>query len=144
MVNWMLLTILFIGVLLGIIAHRTNFCIMGAFLDFFTSGSTIRLKAVLAAIFVFMLIFLFGVDYPMEYAGLKHVIGGLIQGVGYTLAAGCPLALLVRLGEGSKYHTVVLISFLIGLIFFYWVGIDLKSFSENFVFFKSISLFKLN
>ncbi len=42
-------------------------------------------------------------------------MGGLLQGVGYYLAIGCPLGMLVRVGEGSKFHMAVFVSFVLGV-----------------------------
>ena len=41
-------------------------------------------------------------------------MGGLLQGVGYYLASGCTLSLLVRIGEGSKAHFVAFAGFMGG------------------------------
>ena len=70
---------------------------------------------VLAAMLVFSLVHLRGYKSASEYAGLPYLLGGFIQGVGYVLALGCPLGLLVRTGEGSKFHMVVFIFFMIGI-----------------------------
>ena len=63
----------------------------------------------------FSFIHIWGYKSAPEYAGLPYLLGGFIQGVGYVLALGCPLGLLVRTGEGSKFHMVVFVFFIIGI-----------------------------
>ncbi len=46
------------------------------------------------------------------------MLGGVIQGVGYVLLAGCPLALVVRVGQGSRFHLVALVAFAGGAALF--------------------------
>ena len=75
--------------------------------------------AVGAAVAIFAFVwFAADVTLPQEYPGARHFIGGVIQGIGYILAAGCPLALLVRTGQGSKFHFAVIPAFLIGAALF--------------------------
>ncbi len=111
--------IFIIGIAIGMVAQKYNFCLKGAFADLVTSGSTVRLASVGMAILVFSLAWLAtDVTLPTEYPGARHFIGGVIQGVGYILAAGCPLALLVRTGQGSKFHFTVIPAFLLGAAIF--------------------------
>ena len=111
-----LLAILAIGVAVGYIAHRYGFCIFGALVEILTLGAGRRLLRVLGAMPVFGLVAHFAAFQPgVGFAGMRHGIGGLLQGVGYYLAVGCPLSLLVRLGEGSKTHGVVLLAFIVGV-----------------------------
>ena len=80
-----------------------------------TLGSGKRIVAVLGAMLVFGLVQFGSYEHGVEHAGLKYLVGGLIQGVGYYLAIGCPLSLIVRIGEGSKFHMVVFVSFVVGV-----------------------------
>ncbi len=116
------LVIFIVGVGVGYIARRYGFCIFGAIVEALTIGSGRRLLAVFSAMLLFGIVVRLGTyQHYVEYAGLRHVAGGLLQGVGYYIAVGCPLSLLVRTGEGSKFHGVVIISFVLGVALY--VGI---------------------
>jgi uncharacterized membrane protein YedE/YeeE len=110
------ITIFLIGVTIGAIVHYTGFCVFGAIAEWFGARSTKRLMGVVTAILVFGLVHLWGFKGNIPcggiwkgYAGLHSFLGGFIQGIGYVLIAGCPLALLVRVGQGSKSHIVALV-----------------------------------
>ncbi|MEE4379153.1 MAG: YeeE/YedE family protein [Candidatus Competibacteraceae bacterium] len=102
--------------------HKTHFCTMGAVSDWVNMGSTQRLRAWLLAIAIALL----GVtiieglgmadlteSHPpyrsVHLAWLAHLFGGLLFGVGMTLASGCISRNLVRLGEGSGKALCVVI-----------------------------------
>lgn len=119
------MTLLFLGIGFGIgfIAQRGNFCIVGSFVEYFSGGMTRRLKGLVAAMSVFALVHFWGFDTTGgcpnigwgEYMGLHNLIGGFAQGIGYIIGAACPLSLLVRIGEGSRFHVIVAIGFIIGV-----------------------------
>ncbi len=110
-----LAAIFLIGLSVGFIAQRYAFCIFGALVELLTLGSPRRLVAVATAMLVFGLVHIGEYRHTAEHPGLIFLAGGVVQGVGYYLAAGCPLGLLVRIGEGSKFHLVVFVGFAIGL-----------------------------
>ena len=119
-----------IAFILGAVANKTNFCTMGAVSDWVNMGDTGRLRAWFLAIAVAMI----GV-VVLEYLGklsldasfppyrggqliwAENLLGGLMFGVGMTLASGCGNKSLVRLGGGNlKSLFVVLI---VGLVAYY-------------------------
>lgn len=113
------------GVTIGVIAHYTGFCVFGALAEWLGAGSTKRLMGVVSAILVFGFIHLWGFQGNIPcggiwkgYAGLHSLLGGFIQGVGYVLIVGCPLALLVRVSQGSKSHIIALVFFALGVSLF--------------------------
>lgn len=114
--------IFLIGVTLGIVVRKTSFGILGALNDLLRLKFSPRLAAVLVAIFIFGLINFWGYQGSGcadvgwgEFLGVHSLLGGFVQGLGYVLARGCPLSLIVKLGEGSKYHLIVLAAFIVGL-----------------------------
>ena len=112
----MALSIIFvIGLGVGYVSRRYGFCIFGALVELLTLGSGKRIVAVLGAMLGFGLVQFGSYEHGVEHAGLKYLVGGLIQGVGYYLAIGCPLSLIVRIGEGSKFHMAVFVSFVFGV-----------------------------
>ncbi len=103
----------------GAISQRTAFCTMGAFSDAVTFGDLGRLRMYVLAMAVAMigaqaLQFAGSVDLGQSiYAGprflwLAHVVGGLLFGIGMTLASGCGARNLVRLGGGNLKSLFVL------------------------------------
>jgi uncharacterized membrane protein YedE/YeeE len=103
-----------IALVMGAVVNKTNFCTMGAVSDWVNMGDTGRFRAWLLAIAVAML----GV-VGLEYFGLvdagsafppyragqliwaENLLGGLLFGIGMTLASGCGNKTLVRLGAGN-------------------------------------------
>jgi hypothetical protein len=116
-----------LSVIFGAIANKANFCTMGAVSDWINIGDLNRMRSWLLAIATAII----GVGL-LEYAGsidlslttsnetsnppyrsanfiwLRHLVGGLMFGVGMTLASGCGNKTLVRLGEGNMKSLVVL------------------------------------
>ncbi|MDP1613044.1 MAG: YeeE/YedE family protein [Sulfuritalea sp.] len=122
-IHLQILGIVFVtGVVMGAVANKTNFCTMGAVSDWVNMGDTGRLRAWLLAIAVATL----GVvvleasgkaaigtgTFPPyrtpNLAWLRYVLGGLMFGVGMTLASGCGNKTLVRIGGGNLKSLVVL------------------------------------
>ena len=103
-----------IALVMGAVVNKTNFCTMGAVSDWVNMGDTGRFRAWLLAIAVAIL----GV-VGLEYFGLvdpgsafppyragqliwaENLLGGVLFGVGMTLASGCGNKTLVRLGAGN-------------------------------------------
>ena len=116
-----------IGLGVGYVSRRYGFCVFGALVELLTLWSGKRILAVLSAMLVFGLVQFGSYEHGVEHAGLTYVVGGLLQGVGYYLAIGCPLSLIVRIGEGSKFHMVVLVSFVLGVALYVGLLDDLMS-----------------
>ena len=110
--------IFIVGVAIGYLARRYSFCIFGSIVELLTLGSGHRIAAVVSAMLVFGLVQMGSYQHGPEYPGLMYFAGGVVQGVGYYLAVGCPLSLLVRIGEGSKFHLLVFVSFVAGVTFY--------------------------
>ncbi len=112
--SFFLWTTFVIALVMGAVVNKTNFCTMGAVSDWVNMGDTGRFRAWLLAIAVAML----GV-VGLEYFGLvdagdafppyragqliwaENLLGGLLFGIGMTLASGCGNKTLVRLGGGN-------------------------------------------
>jgi uncharacterized membrane protein YedE/YeeE len=103
----------------GLVAAKANFCTMGALSDIVNMGHWGRMRMWLLTIAVAIA----GTSW-LSYAGLVDLtksvpqrpvlawlslaLGGLIFGIGMTLAGGCANKNLVRLGGGSVRSLVVL------------------------------------
>ena len=109
-----------LGVILGFIASKTNFCTMGAVSDVVNMGSWGRMRAwflaiVVAIIGTNLLAYTGLLDLTKTiYTGssfpiLVFIVGGLTFGVGMTLASGCGNKTLVRIGGGNLKSLVVFV-----------------------------------
>ncbi|MGH8630697.1 MAG: YeeE/YedE family protein [Burkholderiales bacterium] len=109
-----------LGLTFGAVAHKTNFCAMGAVSDLVNMGHWNRMRMWLLAIAVAVLgagaLAASGtVDLTRSfYTGarltwLSHLVGGLLFGVGMTLASGCGSRNLVRLGGGNLKAFIVVL-----------------------------------
>lgn len=109
-----------IAVVLGATANKTNFCTMGAVSDWVNMGDLGRIRAWLLAIAVAMLgvvilesMGMVNADAafpPYRAAQLiwaENVLGGVMFGIGMTLASGCGNKTLVRIGGGNIKSLVV-------------------------------------
>ncbi|RDH83168.1 MAG: hypothetical protein DIZ80_12115 [endosymbiont of Galathealinum brachiosum] len=117
----MLLIAFCIAFIMGAIVNKTNFCTMGAVSDWVNMGDKNRLRSWLFAITVALIgvlileaTGLISVDstlppYRSEgFAWLRFIVGGLIFGIGMTLASGCGNKTLIRIGGGNMKSIVVL------------------------------------
>ena len=119
-----------LGFILGYVVNKTNFCTMGAVSDLVNIGDDSRLKAWLLAITTAII----GVT-TLEYLGIvdvsdsripyrnsvllwpRYIIGGIMFGVGMTLASGCGNKILIRIGGGNlKSIFVLLVAGLMALL----------------------------
>ena len=118
----------FIALCFGAIANKANYCTMGAVSDWINFGDLDRLRAwtlsiAVAIIGIGVLEYLGLVDMTLttsndtsnppyrvaNFVWLRHLLGGLMFGVGMTLASGCGNKTLVRIGEGNMKSLVVLV-----------------------------------
>ncbi|MGD8937677.1 MAG: YeeE/YedE thiosulfate transporter family protein, partial [Thiogranum sp.] len=112
--SFFLWAIFAIALVMGAVVNKTNFCTMGAVSDWVNMGDTGRFRAWLLAIAVAILgvvgLEFFGLvnpgsAFPPYRAGqliwAENLLGGLLFGIGMTLASGCGNKTLVRLGAGN-------------------------------------------
>ena len=109
-----------IAMVFGFIGNKTHFCSMGAISDVVNMGAKGRLGAWFLAIGIAIL----GVQFlyirglvdidasvyrsPNLYI-LSYILGGILFGIGMTLAAGCGQRNLVRVGGGNLKALIVVI-----------------------------------
>src|SRR5690606_21945347 len=102
----------------GAIAHRTNFCTMGAIADIVNFSDWTRMRqwvlAIGVAIVATSLLAASGLIDARKalytgprFTALSYVLGGLLFGFGMVLAGGCGSRTLVRAGAGSLKSIVV-------------------------------------
>ena len=111
-----------IAVVMGAVTNKTNFCTMGAVSDWVNIGDTGRMRAWVFAMAVALagvialeaggIVSLSGETFPpyrtANFAWIRYLLGGLLFGIGMTLASGCGNKTLVRIGNGNLKSLVVL------------------------------------
>jgi uncharacterized membrane protein YedE/YeeE len=111
-----------IAVVMGAVTSKTNFCTMGAVSDWVNIGDTGRMRAWVFAMAVALagvialeaggVVNLSGETFPpyrtANFAWIRYLLGGLMFGIGMTLASGCGNKTLVRIGSGNVKSLVVL------------------------------------
>lgn len=109
-----------LAMVLGAVMNRTNFCTMGAVSDWVNMGLNGRFAAWVLAMGIAVagtqILELSGlVDLQSSiyrtanFTWLGYVVGGLLFGIGMTLAGGCGQRSLVRLGSGNLKSLVVVL-----------------------------------
>jgi uncharacterized membrane protein YedE/YeeE len=109
-----------LAVVFGAVAHRVNFCTMGAVSDIANFGDWRRMRMWLLAIATAMigttvLVALGMIDISKSiYTGaqvpwLSNIVGGFFFGFGMTLASGCGSKTLLRVGAGNLKSLIVMV-----------------------------------
>ena len=104
----------------GVVAQKTDFCTMGAVSDIVNMGEWSRMRMWLLAIAVAIaganaldlagLVDLSRSAYPApRWPWLAHLVGGVLFGVGMTLASGCGSRSLIRIGGGNLKSLVAML-----------------------------------
>ncbi len=110
-----------IAFVMGAMVNKTNFCTMGAVSDAVNMGDFGRFRAWFLAIAIAMigvtLLETMGVANPdgsfppyrtSQLMWFDNILGGLLFGIGMTLASGCGNKTLIRIGGGNLKSIVVL------------------------------------
>jgi len=122
-----------IALVMGAVVNKTNFCTMGAVSDMVNMGDRNRFRAWLLAIAVAVLGVVIlehyglvqpGKSFPPYRAGsfiwIENLLGGLMFGIGMTLASGCGNKCLVRIGGGNLKSILVML--VIGVIAYFMMN----------------------
>ena len=110
-----------IAFVMGAVVNKTNFCTMGAVSDWVNMGDTSRFRAWMLAIAVAIVgvtglealsLATPGDSFPPYRGGqliwAENLLGGLLFGIGMTLASGCGNKNLIRAGAGNIKSIMVL------------------------------------
>lgn len=109
-----------LGSVFGFVGNKTNFCTMGAVSDIVNMGDWTRMRMWLLAIAIAII-----GAWAMQLGGLvdmrksiytganlmwlSNIVGGLLFGIGMTLASGCTSKTLIRIGGGNLKSLVVFV-----------------------------------
>ncbi|ABI57013.1 YeeE/YedE family protein [Alkalilimnicola ehrlichii MLHE-1] len=122
-----------LAVILGAVVNKTNFCTMGAVSDVVNMQDWGRMRAWFLAILVAMLgvilfeaaglIDLSSTQPPYrraQFPVVEYILGGLIFGIGMTLASGCGNKTLIRVGGGNIKSILVMV--VLGIVAYYTIN----------------------
>lgn len=116
------------GLIMGLICQRSRFCIVKAFRDPFMTGEADGSVGVIAGLLVTLVGFAaikyfgIGVDetvraremaWVFDQFWLRGLLGGFIFGIGMTVAGGCAVGTLWRVGEGQVKLWMAALGFII-------------------------------
>lgn len=120
-------TSLILGVVLGYVMHRSNFCMAGAFRDLFLFRRQSLLRPMVLLFIVSAVFFetarLTGLlpkpHFPFfAPPSLMNLAGGIVFGFGMVLAGGCVVGILYKMGSGSLSALLGVIGLLVGSALF--------------------------
>lgn len=138
-----------IAAIFGALANKTHFCTMGAVADWANFHDLNRMRSWVLAIGLTViglgLLEYFGlVDMSLttsnetstppyrftNFVWLRHLVGGVMFGVGMTLGSGCGNKTLVRIGEGNMKAVVVFIMITVGASLMFFTNFDYQVFLQ--------------
>lgn len=122
-----------IAFIMGAVVNKTHFCTMGAVSDWVNMGDTNRFRAwglaigvaVLGVVVLEYLGFInLNSSYPPYRNGqliwAENLLGGILFGIGMTLAGGCGNKCLVRIGAGNLKSIFVFL--IIGVVAYFMLN----------------------
>ena len=112
-----------LGLVMGFVLHRSDFCVTGMFRDFFLFRDTTLLRSLVLLVATSMLLFELGrlsgliKIYPFPLLGLPSgatLMGAMLFGFGMVLAGGCVFGTLYKMGSGSLLSAMAFVGLLAG------------------------------
>ena len=137
-----LLSVFAVALVLGAVGQKTRFCTMGAVSDWVNMGDTGRMRSWVFSMAVALTgvialeasgtINLAAETFPpyrsANFAWLRYIVGGLMFGVGMTIASGCGNRTLVRIGGGNVKSLTVLVVAAVCAYLMLWTPLYEKAF----------------
>jgi uncharacterized membrane protein YedE/YeeE len=116
-----------VGIALGFVMHRSDFCIAGAFRDIFLFRDYFRMRSLFLLITIVSVLMMIGrltgliETYPPSFFGLPslvNLVGGMLFGAGMVMGGGCMIGTLYKLGSGKLISAFAFIGILIGTVIY--------------------------
>lgn len=112
-----------VGLMIGFVLQRSRFCIVRTLRETFLTGDSEPTQGLIAGILVglfgFTIIKILGIGDPLSMVAgnfwVPAIVGGVIFGVGMTIAGGCTVGSTWRAGEGHVKLWFSLIGLIISL-----------------------------
>lgn len=118
---------LFFGLGLGIVMHRSDFCMAGMFRDVFLLNDYYKMRSLLLLVVLTSLLLYISrilglvASYPPSFFGtpsMANLLGGVIFGAGMVLAGGCAIGTLYKMGTGNLVSVFSFAGILLGSMLF--------------------------
>lgn len=112
-----------VGIILGSVFYRADYCMAGMFRDMFLFKDYSLLRSLLLLVVTAMsLFYLAGLSgfihlYPPPtygYASAATVIGGIVFGIGMVMASGCVVGTLYKMAKGNLTNLIAFIGIIAG------------------------------
>jgi uncharacterized protein len=150
-----LLAVIFftIGLILGCVLHRGDFCTAGILRDIFLFRDYTLVRHLLLAVALTMFLFLLaraaGVlpfDPPPSYGRvtLLGAAGGLLFGVGMVLAGGCVVGTLYKMGAGSLTSFIAFAGIVAGSLLYAEIYPLIRMAADRSMLTTDITLFQVS
>lgn len=136
------------GFAYGILLQWGRFCFASAWRDLFAIGVTRMFVGIMVAMGVFSIIMAvlaskqLSTFHPGPF-GWHELVGGLIFGLGMTLAGGCASGTLYKTGEGNGTSALALVGIVFGQAIFVDAGGWFDNVLQNYIFPPNNPLFTL-
>ena len=112
-----------IGLMIGFVLQRSRFCIVRTLRETLLPGDSEPTQGLIAGILVgmfgFTIIKIFGIGDPLSMVAASFwvpaIVGGVIFGLGMTIAGGCTVGSTWRAGEGHVKLWLALVGLIISL-----------------------------
>lgn len=139
-----------IGLILGTLFHRCDFCIAGILRDVFMFRSFALLPPLLLCLVLTMFFFLAArvagilpFDPPPSYGDsvtLLAIAGGLLFGVGMVLAGGCVVGTLYKMGGGNLTSLIAFAGIIAGSLIYAEIHPWVREISRTLVLTNNVTL----
>lgn len=112
-----------VGIILGSVFYRADYCMAGIFRDMLLFRDYSRLRSLLllvvTAMFLLYIARLSGLIhiYPPPtygYASMATIIGGIVFGTGMVMASGCVVGTLYKMAKGNLTNLIAFIGIIAG------------------------------
>lgn len=112
-----------IGLMIGFVLQRSRFCIVRTLRETFLTGDSEPTQGLIAGLLVglfgFTIIKMLGIGDPLSMVAANFwvpaIVGGVIFGIGMTIAGGCTVGSTWRAGEGHVKLWLSLVGLVIAL-----------------------------
>lgn len=118
---------LLLGVILGSVFYRADFCMAGMFRDIFLFRDSSRLRSLAVSLVTAMVLFfiirqsgLAVFDRPpiYKFPSIATLVGGLVFGVGMVLAGGCVVGTLYKMASGKLVNLIAFVGIISGSLIY--------------------------
>ncbi|MDO3379845.1 YeeE/YedE family protein [Geoalkalibacter halelectricus] len=141
-----------LGLLLGTVLYRSDFCMASMVRDVFLFRDGVRLRhlylAFILTFFLFLLVRELGLSVSDQLTGFESVSllgfgGGLVFGFGMVLAGGCVMSTLYKMASGNLTYVLAFVGIIVGSLLYAEFFPQIRAFEIRLALEIPASLFEL-